>query len=124
MRKEARETMQKRVILDFLLKTKTHPTADEIFFNARERLPKISLATVYRNLKILKQEGKILELRLDKSMRFDANLKPHDHFVCNKCGKVFDLDQNVEISPKDSKMKYSRYAVAFYGICKDCKRGD
>jgi len=70
----------------------THPFAHEIYRRVHKRLPRISLATVYRNLHSLVEEGKIRTFLLDgQGARYDPETSEHDHFVCERCGRVDDL---------------------------------
>ena len=122
-----RKTRQKEAILKALRDTTCHPTADWLYEQVRREIPNISLGTVYRNLRLLKQEGQILELDLAGSLsRFDANTANHYHFRCEQCGHVFDIDD-----PVDSKMNQSvasktgfmvtHHRLEFRGLCVDCQ---
>ena len=92
--KQKRMTKQKKLILDILSSSGCHPTAEWIYQEARKVLPDISLGTVYRNLRSLKEEGKIQELNYGKAFsRFDYNPGRHCHFICDICGQVFDCDK-------------------------------
>ena len=83
------KTIQRKFILDYLQKTDNHPTAKEIYFALIPKLPQISQATVYRNLKLMAAEGKIQQIFLSNNeMHFDADLTPHFHAYCPKCGKI------------------------------------
>jgi Fe2+ or Zn2+ uptake regulation protein len=121
-----RMTKQRRIILEELKKVKTHPKADEIFFMVRKRIPNISLATVYRNLKILKDRGKIMELTYgSESSRFDGNPSPHLHFFCNSCKKVFDIEQ-IDFKFDVAKLRKKGFKVfghrtEFFGLYKNCR---
>jgi Fe2+ or Zn2+ uptake regulation protein len=122
-----RMTKQRRIILEELKKVKTHPKADEIFFMVRKRIPNISLATVYRNLKILKDQGKIMELTYgSEPSRFNGNPSPHLHFFCNSCKKIFDIEQidfKFDTTPlKRRGFKVLGYRAEFFGLCKNCRR--
>ena len=123
-----RNTKQKEAILRILKGTTSHPTADWIYEQVRREIPNISLGTVYRNLRLLKEEGKILELDLAGSFsRFDANTKNHYHFRCELCGRVFDLDEPVdkEIDKRVARktgFKVSQHRLEFRGLCIDCQR--
>ena len=78
-----KRSKQRERILQTLRKTRSHPTAEWVFEKVREQLPKISLGTVYRNLSILKQQGKIRELDFgETSRRYDAFVDEHYHFIC------------------------------------------
>jgi len=122
----SRLTNQKYIILDFLKNTKSHPTAEEIFKAVRQKLPRISLGTVYRNLEFFSKDNIIKEIA-GEIKRFDADLSNHHHFFCNNCGKVFDLDE-VEIPQEQIAKKVKKigivksYSFFVYGICKKCKK--
>ncbi|NYE57040.1 Fur family transcriptional regulator [Carboxydothermus ferrireducens] len=123
-----RMTRQKKVIIDILKNTKNHPTADWIYEQARRIIPDISLGTVYRNLRQLTQSGEILELNYGSSYsRFDGNPVPHYHFVCENCGRVYDVDMPVleKIEKEvEEKMGFSvkNHRLEFYGVCSDCQQ--
>ena len=81
-------------ILTCLRSTETHPSAEWIYENVRQEIPDISLATVYRNLALFKEQGMISSLGTVKGIeRFDANTAPHVHYICTSCGDVVDLPQ-------------------------------
>ncbi len=118
-----RNTYQRQLILEILKSTTSHPTADWIYEQARKEIPNISLGTVYRNLKILKEEGLIIELTDGKQSRFDARIDNHYHFKCEKCGSIYDIE------PKDIEIKHSLDVKGFSidsvdvnitGICSKC----
>jgi len=118
-----RNTYQRQVILEILKSTNIHPTADWIYEKARKEIPNISLGTVYRNLKILKEEGLILELTDGKQSRFDGRIDNHFHFKCEKCGSIFDVE------PEDIFIKYNLEEKGFTirtidinltGVCSKC----
>lgn len=122
-----RKSKQREAVLDVLKGTRSHPTADWIYQELRKSLPKISLGTVYRNLKLLKERGEILELHYgDGQSRFDGNPENHYHFTCQKCGRVYDVegplkkDMERDIAKKLGFV-VTHHRVEFYGICKDCQ---
>src|SRR5207245_614965 len=86
-----RSTLPRRVTLDVVRATDTHPTAAIVFARVRRRLPRVSLATVYRNLRRLAAEGLLRERVEATGLRFDPNVGPHDHFICVTCGRILDL---------------------------------
>lgn len=123
--KQKRMTRQKGVIYDVLCGTNSHPTAEWIYQEAQKQIADISLGTVYRNLHVLREEGKIIELNYGKGQsRFDADTHPHYHFVCSKCKQVLDFptdtlpvsEQTIMSAP--GVVHYHRFEC--YGICKDC----
>ena len=94
MRRAARKrtTRQLEQVFKALQGDHTHPFAHEIYQRVHKKLPRISLATVYRNLHSLVDQGKIRTLLLDaQGARFDPETSQHDHFVCERCGRVVDL---------------------------------
>lgn len=94
MRRAARrrKTRQLEQVFAALQGDHSHPFAQEIYRRVHKRLPRISLATVYRNLHSLVEEGKIRTLLLDgQGARYDPETSEHDHFVCERCGRVDDL---------------------------------
>ncbi len=81
-----RETRQKELILRILHAALSHPTAEWIYEQAKKHMPHISKGTVYRNLAILFEEGKISELNLSGTVtRYEIKQQPHYHFRCERC---------------------------------------
>ena len=123
-----RETKQREAILNVLRYTDSHPTADQIYDEVRKVIPNISKGTVYRNLKILRERSEISELNLSGTViRYEGNKENHYHFRCEKCGRVFDLDEpvNNELDEKIAEQtgfKVSYHQLEFRGLCKDCQR--
>ena len=125
--KKRRMTKQRKKILEVLKSTNCHPTADWIYEQVKEEIPNISLGTVYRNLNVLKEMGKIMELNYGSDhSRFDGIPENHYHFRCTECGKVMDLDFDVqeELEAKaaaeiDGTIDYHR--TEFFGYCDECK---
>src|SRR5437016_14491815 len=94
MRRAARRrrTRQLEQVFEALQGDHTHPFAHEIYRRVHKKLPRISLATVYRNLHSLVEEGKIRSLLLDEqAARYDPEASEHDHFVCERCVRAMDL---------------------------------
>ncbi|MCL1816983.1 MAG: transcriptional repressor [Clostridiales bacterium] len=123
--KQKRVTKQKCVVYEVLASTKSHPTADWIYQQARQAVPDISLGTVYRNLQVLLAEQKICELNYGKGQsRFDANINPHYHFVCEQCGKIIDFPESALPIPQQllaqAPGQVNSYRMECYGLCSDC----
>jgi len=122
-----RKTRQKEAILEVLRGTTSHPTADWVYKEARKEIPNISLGTVYRNLRLLCQNGEILELVLCGSLsRFDARSDNHYHFRCEKCGQVFDVDEPVnaemdKIAARRTGFRLIYHRLECYGLCLECQ---
>lgn len=126
-KKQFRMTRQRKTILKVLRNTTSHPTADEIYEEVRKEIPNISLGTVYRNLKILKNMGEIMELEFGSSFsRYDGNPENHYHFQCVKCSRVEDIHLPVQknlntMAGEFSGNKVTSHRLEFYGICKNCQ---
>ncbi len=85
-------TKARRLILEELRKCRSHPTADELFRRLRLQLPRVSLATIYRNLELLERRGLIRRLDLGSGRRhYDGNIADHAHIRCIECGAVADI---------------------------------
>ncbi len=123
-----RDTKQRKIIFEELKKLKTHPTAEELFLLVKQRIPSISLGTVYRNLDLLKKQNKILMISIEKNFnRYDGNSQKHHHFYCNQCKKIFDIDQlnifeKIKHALSKKKFQVTDYKINFYGYCKKCKK--
>lgn len=118
-----RITSQKKIILDYLKEVNTHPSAEDIYLKVRKKLPRISLGTVYRILKSLREKGEIREIPYEVS-HYDGNTSPHAHFICQKCKKIFDVFEKCNIlKHKKTKVgKIKNYQIYFYGTCKNCQK--
>jgi Fe2+ or Zn2+ uptake regulation protein len=123
-----RNTKQRRIILEELCKLRTHPDADTIFGMVRRRIPRISYGTVYRNLNVLRGEGKILELAFGKySCRYDGTTAYHLHFYCLECKNIFDVE-GLNLKDLDEKVadkldsEVISHRVEFYGYCQRCRK--
>ena len=117
---------QREAIVECLKNRHDHPTADATFQTLRITNPKISLGTVYRNLGLLTELGRINRISCGGGIeRYDYVTTKHDHFVCKKCGKILDLEANSvgnlnhhAISPDIGRIE--SHTLIFYGYCKDC----
>ncbi len=124
LQQQTRMTKQRMVILEELRRVHSHPTADEIYGMVRQRLPRISLGTVYRNLDLLAESGDILKLESAGSQkRFDGNITPHQH-VCTQCGRVGDVMEPVRV-PDITGARAPGFIilsgrVEFEGVCEVC----
>ena len=119
-------TIQRKVILEELSLLKSHPTADELFQIVRIRLPKISLATVYRNLADLAASGKIRKTELPGGKaRFETKIEPHFHLRCVHCEAIEDLPLSKEEIGDFLKDKVTRrvqdFELCFSGLCRSCQ---
>ena len=123
----SRRTRQKDAIMRVLVNTTLHPNAEWVYEQVRHEISNISLGTVYRNLKLLTRAGKIQQLDIAGSLsRFDGNSQNHYHFMCEQCGRVFDIDEPIDaeiderVAHKTSFLvRYHR--LEFHGLCLDCQ---
>jgi Fur family transcriptional regulator, peroxide stress response regulator len=122
-----RLTRPRRLILDVVRATDAHPTAAFVYERVRRRLPRVSLATVYRNLRMLAAEGFLAERADASGLRFDGNIGPHDHFTCLACGRIYDVPARVE--PRVGRRIAVRtgfevldHRTEYYGRCGACRR--
>ena len=117
-----KRTKQKEIILDAVFELDHHPTADEIYLYLKKDYPRLSLATVYRNLNMYAQDGKIRKVSIPgDSERFDFNLSEHEHFYCESCHKVYDVKLNIgDVVSNVSPFEISSYKLMLYGTCDTC----
>ena len=114
-------------ILACVRSTTTHPSADWVFEHVKKEIPDISLATVYRNLALFKEQGLITSVATVNGVeRFDGNTKPHVHFICTGCGRVVDLpkiqvpEELNQAAARDSGGQVTGCQLTFTGICEEC----
>jgi len=127
---QRRNTRQRQLVLEELRATHSHPTAGELYKAVRERLPRISLGTVYRNLDILQETGDVVRLAgcTGQEARYDGNPHPHLHLQCDRCHRVFDLDTVLPVLDDLVGSTLEGHAIAGYqvimgGVCKTCRNG-
>ncbi len=126
--KDMRLTNQRRIILEELKSVKTHPTADEIYGMVRQKMPRISLGTVYRNLEVLSSLGLVRKLENAAGQkRFDGDVSPHHHIRCETCGKVGDIFDASDISGIElevsTEFRITGVSLEFSGVCPQCQAG-
>ena len=121
-----RLTRPRRIILDVVRATDAHPTAAFVYRRVRRRLPRVSLATVYRNLRMLAAEGFLAERADTAGMRFDGNTGPHDHFTCLACGRIYDVPARTKRAarrlPARTGFEVLDHRTEYYGRCGACRR--
>jgi Fur family peroxide stress response transcriptional regulator len=118
-------TMQRLAVLEYLERTTSHPTADEVYVEVRRTCPTIARATVYNTLEALTKADTILQLTVDPAAaRYDADLGPHVHFRCRLCGVVYDIDAKQESCLGDMVKGHRVESVRTYafGVCAQCRR--
>jgi len=120
-------TPQRRVIYEVLAASSDHPTAEAVYDRVKRRLPRVSLATVYRNLRLFVEAGLIEELATAHSFaRFDANPGKHHHLICTACHRVSDyysdeFDALAGGRASADGFEVHDVKVSVYGLCSACK---
>lgn len=119
-------THQRQVIYQALMVMHDHPSPEVIYEKVRKRIPSISLATVYKNIKTFVDSGLLREVSLHHgSARLETNMDPHHHLVCIQCKAIVDLDDG-DLEPVRLKKKLprgfsvQRYSVEIIGLCSHC----
>lgn len=128
MEANSKHFRKRNAILECLMNTDCHPSAETVHEMLQAEHPDISLATVYRNLSLFKRQGTIISVgTVGGSERFDANTEPHVHFICTDCHAVLDLPQmQVPQTLSTSAEAFSGCRVdgcqlTFTGQCSDCR---
>ena len=119
-----RPSVQRIAIMRYLLKNRTHPTADEVYEALRKKIPTLSKTTVYNTLKLFVENGAAIYVGIDeKNARFDGFVESHAHFRCKKCGCIIDISMNVDnFLPKDFKGDIEETYFYLKGVCENCKK--
>jgi Fur family transcriptional regulator, peroxide stress response regulator len=119
-------TRQREVVLQVIRESFGHLTANDVFDEAKRRLPTISFATVYNSLRFLKDAGHIAEIQFGSgAARFDRITSRHDHAICTKCGTLADIEMEhpkelVSRAAKISNFKPESLEFTLRGICPEC----
>ncbi len=119
---------QRELIYNYIMNSCEHLTADAIYADLKAEHPELSLGTVYRNLTQLSEIGKIKKLSLPHQVdRFDKNLEPHSHLICEVCGCVNDVhvphtEQFLDDASKYTDALITSYQITFYGVCSKCRK--
>lgn len=122
---DLRPTAQRFAVLEYLARRPVHATAGEIYRAVNRTIPRASRATVYNNLRDLARSGLVREMVSEgRASRFDASLRRHHHFVCEKCGAIEDLAW-FDLAPAAGKAALGgrtvrRYEIVFRGSCEAC----
>ena len=125
-----RLTGPRRVVLEVVRGTESHPTAEAVHRMVRRRLPRVSLGTVYRTLRLLVGEGLVKELP-GPHARFDGNTSEHHHFTCLGCGRISDVAAPATDPHSralcgrvaaQSGFSVTHHRSEFYGRCPECQR--
>ena len=125
-RKGYKATPQRIAICRIALKSKAHPSAQQVYDEVKKMYPTVSLATVYKTLEVLRDLDLVQEINFPKGQaRFDPNMNSHINLICSKCGHITDLDDVTveEITRKvaeAAEFKPTGQRMDVYGICRKC----
>lgn len=117
---------QREIILETLQANVVHPTAEYLYAVLKAKAPNISLATLYRNLNQLADNGVIKKIDgLEAPSHYDHNTHEHYHFICDECKKVFDVSSDVapdivRKTEEETGFIVKKHDIIFNGICRDC----
>jgi Fur family peroxide stress response transcriptional regulator len=125
-----KKSKQREAILKVLKNTASHPSAEWIFEQVKKEIPDIGLATVYRNLRMLKKSGEVIEMHPSNiTAHYDIRTYDHYHFYCERCGKVIDIEEPVDTAlgtrvTEKTGLVINHYNLVFSGLCLECQEYD
>ncbi|MCI8459386.1 MAG: transcriptional repressor [Clostridia bacterium] len=119
-----RYSSRRDAILRVLSATTSHPDAEWVYRKVRETIPNVSLGTVYRNLREMGEAGLLETVETESGqLHFDADIRPHAHFVCCECGAISDIfdwpDGHAALLSRGYFVE--RIKTVIYGVCPACK---
>lgn len=123
-------THQRQVLYEVMQTMYGHPSLEEVYSRVRRRIPSISLATVYKNIRLFLDSGILREVSLHHgSLRVEMNRRAHHHLVCTQCKSISDIDESqLGLLPERTKLSggflVERYSVDVLGICPACQQCD
>jgi Fe2+ or Zn2+ uptake regulation protein len=123
-----RKSTQREKIYHVIKSSTSHPTAQWVYDQIRKELPSASMGNVYRNIKILIEQGRILSRNFgDDIEHYDAITNMHYHFICNKCGSISDFNMPIQTGIEEEAKKRTNnlitgHTIQFFGLCKKCKK--
>lgn len=125
---------QREKILESLRNRTDHPSAETLYEDLKKEMPNLGIATVYRNLGLLYEEGKILKISEQDSDRYDGNITRHLHFICKQCNKIEDIflteeklakmETNIKQLTSELEAEEEEFKITIIGQCRDCKKRD
>ena len=125
---------QRSIVLETVKDSYNHPTAEEVYIEAKKTYPKIGIATVYRNLNQLVEMGEVIRIPMPSGYdRFDGHLEEHYHLACTCCGKLQDLRPSAEKMEKLRELAIDAFGlkvsnkaklapVVMEGVCDECRK--
>lgn len=124
MRKYSRK---REAILEAIYASHDHPSAESVYNELKPVYPDLSLGTVYRNIALFKDSGEVASLGVvNGHERFDGKTGPHPHFICQKCGRIDDIETKFDVSAMDMDVEtelscvVTQLDLVFRGLCGRC----
>ncbi len=120
-------TKQQQLIYQLILESRDHPTADQLYWCAKQQIPNISVGTIYRNLNQMVEAGVIKRLSIaGEADRFDRSTYPHGHAICQRCGKMIDISMDLLENMIESTLGLDiiSYELNVRYICTGCRDHD
>lgn len=120
-----RPSMQRMAIMEYLLRHTTHPTVDVIYGDLLPKMPTLSRTTIYNTLELFREKGAIRVLNIDnKTAHYDGDITGHAHFMCRRCGRIYDVRVPREIFAQLNRMPADHLVeqteVNYSGVCTEC----
>lgn len=117
-----RNTMQKNLIEEEIKYFRSFFNAEELYSRVSKKNRKIGIATIYRFLKKLAEEGKIHTYVCNRKTIYASNIKSHCHFICENCGKATHINlKKLDFLHKEVKGDICHFQIDVSGICEQCK---
>ena len=121
-----RITPQRIAIMDYLLHTEDHPSAEQVHVVVKKSYPMVSLSTVYKTLDLLRERKLVNEIEVEGEARFDAHVDEHINLVCLNCGKIDDINDKSLKNIQSKIAKKSEYLIIkgsfeMHGYCSICR---
>ena len=120
--KKRRLTRQKEMVFEAVMNSDSHPSAGDVYAILADS--GIGIATIYRQLSNLVEDGKIGSFEFQGEVRYDPVMQPHAHIVCSKCNKIWDVELPAEIrdfAPMNESFGDFEIDLTWKGVCNDCK---
>ena len=128
---DIRPSIQRIAVYSYLCEHPVHPDVETVYNALYPIYPTLSKTTVYNTLKLFESKKIVQSIKIeDDKLRFDAETKEHLHFKCMKCGKIFDIFNDSEISSQNSKysgflpdgFSAEKIQTNIWGLCAECKK--
>ena len=123
-----RVTPQRVVLHRALRELDRHVTADELLESVADRLPNVSLPTIYATLELLEELGMVRRVQRAGTTLFDPRTESHHHLVCSACGSIEDLDADLDTGRLERAaarhgFEHERIEAVVHGRCAGCRAG-